>query len=210
MTSITFTEPLWEDTDHSRTYINYIASHVPLTDKTALMNKLNISAEELDQSQTSMMNMANMGNHHNTKLDDFLIYRSLEIYLFWNSFINYLKVPLFRVEDLSTDKNVTVLDEIFRSVGRDPPRHEKVMDIFQAQENQRQQQHQQHQRQRQRRQLLTQQHTRKRIRKGSRIHRPTLTWKEVCRATPENALAFLEMSQSFGYYLDMDVASLCD
>ena len=166
------------------------------------MTQLNISTAELDQSQTSMMNMANMGNHHNTKLDDFLIYRSLEIYLYWNSFINYLKVPLFRVEDLSVDQNMTVLDEIFRSVGRDPPSHSKVLDILKAQESQRQQQH--------RRQLLTQQHVRKRIRRGSRIHRPTLTWKEICRATPQNAEAFLRMSQSFGYYGDMDVSSVCD
>lgn len=186
------------------------------------MTKLNISSHEMDD--TTRHNMANMGNHHNPKLDDFLIFRSLEIFLHWNGFINLLQVPMFRVEDLSLQQNVTVLDEIFRSVGKDAPSHDKVRDILQAQDQQRHQQHQrqlqqqrqselerqQQQQQQQHRGLLTQQRPRKRIRKGARIHRHALSWTEICRASPDLATSFLEMSQSFGYYADKEVATLCE
>ena len=243
LTSIAFTEPLWEDSESSHTYIDFISSHVPLSNKTTLMDQFNITSQELpsdDSSNSFHINMANMGNHHNPKLDDFLIYRALEIYLYWNSYINYLRVPIFRVEDLSLDHNVTVLDEIFRSIGRNPPSHEKVLDILKAQRQQhrhhrralrrlqQQQQQQQEEEEMQlkqpqlteqlpsaskdRRQLVKQQLPRKRIRKGSRIHRPSLSWEEICRAgkNTDMAQSFLIMSQSFGYYQDMDVTTLCD
>ena len=209
LTSIAFTEPLWEDTVHSKNYINFIASHVPLTNKSAFMTNMNISQAELED----VLEHRTMSTTRSPKLDDFLIFRSLEIYLYWHGFINYLNVPIFRLEDLAVDKNVTVLDEIFRSIGRAPPPHDKVMSILNAQEAQRNQLHRERRQRELRRQLQQTPeglHKRgKRIRKGARIHRPTLTWEEICRASPKKAKSLLKMSHSFGYYLDMDVESVC-
>ncbi|CAB9506465.1 expressed unknown protein [Seminavis robusta] len=207
LTSIAFTDPLWEDSDHSRIYMNYIASHIPISNKTVLMAQFNITKEELE----GVMQHRTIAMNRNPKLSHFLIFRGLEIYLYWQGFINYLNVPIFRLEDLAVDKNVTILDEIFRSVGRDPPSHQRVIQVLEAQQIKRHE----HQRRRElRRQLQLGAYKGNargdRIRKGSRIHRATLTWEELCEVSEKKALSMLKMSQSFGYYLDVDRATLCN
>jgi len=236
LTSIAFTEALWEDTERSKTYIEYISRHVPLTSKSTLMERFNITQQEMEQLlQNQFLRMVQptaAQDHNNSKFDHFRIYRALEIYMHWHGFINQLNVPLFRLEDLyatvntnaNTTKmtNVTILDEIFRSIGLVPPPHEKVVDLLTAPQNQL------HQR-RHRKLLLQQQHQQqqlvlgrklekvtplpkrgKRIRKGARIHRSTLTWEEVCRTSVPMAKSLLKMSQSFGYYKELKVRTLCD
>jgi len=46
LTSLAYTEPLWEDTAQSRHYIQYISKHVPLSNATTLCQSLDISPEE--------------------------------------------------------------------------------------------------------------------------------------------------------------------
>ena len=175
------------------------------------MAKFNISTAELED----VLEHRTITEDRNVKLDNFLIWRGLEIYLYWNGFINHLNVPIFRIEDLAIDKNLTVLDEIFQSVGRDPPNPNVVMDILNAQEaahNRRRRlrrqirQHRQHRR----RHLQTAYTRTKRIRKGSRIHRPQLTWNELCRVSESKAKSFLKMAHSFGYYLDTSLDAICE
>jgi hypothetical protein len=73
--------------------------------------------------------------NNNNKLDKFLIYRGMEIYLHWHGFINYLNIPIFRPEDLTVQKNVTVLEEIFKSVGMTPPRRQDVLAFLNHKDN---------------------------------------------------------------------------
>jgi len=225
LTSIAFTEPLWEDSDHSRNYIDYVSSHIPLTNKTTLMRRFGISEDELEDVLHHRM----MNKNRNPKLEQFLIYRGLEIYLYWHGFINELNVPVFRLEDVTVDKNVTILDNVFRSIGREGPSHEKVFAMLEAQEEhldphvllqpkqatpQSQSQNQTQLPQNRRRlsfgandlQLTTRG---SRIRKGSRLHRETLSWQEICRVSRHKARSLLRMSQSFGYYMDIYRESLC-
>jgi hypothetical protein len=202
LTSIAFTDPLWEDSDHSRIYVEHISRHIPITNKTTLMARFNISDHELE----GVMEHRTIAMNRNPKLSRFLIHRGLEIYLYWNGFINYLNVPVFKLEDLAADKNVTILDEMFRSVGYDPPNHAKILQVLDAQEVKRHEHH--------RRRLAELRHyqgnTRGyRIRKGSRIHRDTLTWKEICAVSLTKAHALLKMSHSFGYYTDVPEEGLC-
>lgn len=207
LTSLAFTDPLWEDTDHSKIFMGYIASHVPMTNRSALLQKFDISPTELEDV---LAHRSMETENRNVKLDNFLIWRGLEIYLYWHGFINHLNVPIFRIEDLAIKKNLTVLDEIFKSVDLPPPNHDKVKAILNAQEAA-------HHKRRLRQTLhqgsrrLQNAYARtKRIRKGSRIHRSQLTWDELCRVSEVKAKAFLKMSHSFGYYLDISLDSLCE
>lgn len=206
LTSIAFTDPLWEDSEHSRIYIEYISSHIPISNKTMLMTRFNISDQDLE----GVMQHRTIAMNRNIKLSQFLIYRGLEIYLYWHGFINYLNVPVFRLEDLAADKNLTILDEMFRSVGYGPPNHAKVLQVLDAQEAKRNAQHRRRLAELRQLQSGYQGNTRgHRIRKGSRIHRDTLTWKEICAVSLTKAHALLKMSHSFGYYTDVGEEGLC-
>ena len=207
LTSIAFTDPLWEDSDHSKTYIQFISSHIPISNKTALMTRFNISYQDLE----GVMQHRTVAMNHNPSLSRFLIFRGLEIYLYWNGFINYLNVPIFRLEDLADDKNVTILDEMFRSVGYNPPNHHKVLQVLDAQEGKRKEHHKQRRHLAKRKlQIGSAENARGHpIRKGSRIHRGTLTWQEICEVSLIKARALLRMSHSFGYYTNLPEDGLC-
>ena len=225
LTSLSFTEPLLEDTDESRSYMKYVSKHIQVSNQTDVRQILGISDDEWNQ-RTNTMNDSN-GTTINTvapmseKIHNFLVYRGMEIYLHWHGFINYLDVPIFRLEDLSEKKNVTVLDEVFYSVGMKPPRQEDVMAYLDAQ-----QQKKKDQQNRRRRRLLAagaggDEETRRRKRykdwkthnmqlhKNERDHRDTLDWTEVCRVDQQKAKEMLKMSQSFGYYKDLKEKTLC-
>lgn len=227
LTSLAFTDPLWEDSDQSKVYMGYISSHIPITDKPTLMAKFNISEDDLE----GVLEHRTHTEKRNPKLDNFLIWRGMEIYLYWHGFINYLHVPIFRIEDLAIEKNVTVLNEIFQSIGMDPPDKHKVLSVLDAQHRKRLRRQRQRKllaarnrvlkalknaqrgrrrlRQRKRKLQVAYQRT-KRIRKGSRIHRPQLTWDELCAVSVKKAKAMLKMSHSFGYYMEDSVDGICE
>lgn len=197
LTSLAFTEPLLEDSEASMQYISYVSNHIQLSNSSSLRTLFDIGSEEWE----SRRNMTESEKIHN-----FLTYRGMEIWLNWHGFINFLNAPIFRLEDLSLKKNVTVLDEIFRSVGIAPPRHAEVLRFLNAQEEQ-----QNHQRQRQRRLSLGRDRTKIKtvLHKNERQHREILTWGELCRVNRANTLSMLQMSQSFGYYLELNQDTLC-
>ena len=223
LTSLSFTEPLLEDTDESKGYMRYISKHIPVTNQTYARQKLSISDEEWDQRSNHNPTISNEtvmeAVPESEKIHKFLIYRGMEIYLHWHGFINYLNVPIFRLEDLSEKKNVTVLDEVFYSVGMKPPRHEDVLAYLNVQE--------QKKKDRQHRRRLVgvgadgEKETGKRKRyrdfkihsmqlhKNERDHRDTLGWIELCHVDPQKAREMLKMSQSFGYYKDLKENTLC-
>jgi hypothetical protein len=196
LTSLAFTEPLLEDSEASKQYIGYVSKHIQLSNSSSLRALFGITSEEWE----SRRNMTT-----SEKIHKFLTYRGMEIWLHWHGFINYLNVPIFRLEDLSLKKNVTVLDEIFHSVGIKPPRHSEVLRFLDAQENQ--QSHHRH-----RRLTLGRDRTKIKIalHKNEREHRDLLKWSELCRVNKANTLAMLKMSQSFGYYMELNQDTLCD
>jgi hypothetical protein len=195
LTSLAFTEPLLEDSEASMEYISYVSNHIQLSNSSSLKTLFGISSKEWE----SRRNMT-----ESEKIHKFLTHRGMEIWLHWHGFINYLNVPIFRLEDLSLKKNVTVLDEIFHSVGIEPPRHDEVLRFLNGQEDKQN-------RQRQRRLRLDRDRTKlkTRLHKNEREHREILTWGELCRVNKANALAMLQMSQSFGYYLELNQGTLC-
>ena len=212
LTSLSFTEPLLEDTDESVSYINYVSKHIQVSNQTELRQFLRITDEEWDQRTATNGTMSK-------RIHKFLIYRGMEIYLHWHGFINYLDVPIFRLEDLSEKKNVTVLDEVFYSVGLKPPPHQKVMSFLDAQEKK--QEKEGHRRRllaaggggnegvRRKKRGKDRNVSSKQLHKNEREHRATLDWKELCHVNKRKAREVLKMSQSFGYYLDLDEDTLC-
>lgn len=204
LTSLAFTEPLLENDLESTRYVNYIAKHVHLSDNKILREFFKIDDNDWENR---------VNGTYNENIHKFLVYRGMEIYLHWHGFINHLNVPVFRLEDLSVDKNVTVLDEVFYSVGMTPPRHVLVKAFLDAQEE----------KQNDWRQLTegSSVHRRQRgtdvvnggikveLHKNARDHRETLTWAEVCDVNKRKARALLTMSQSFGYYPNLDAETLC-
>jgi len=213
LTSLAFTEPLLEDSDTSKKYIDYVSRHIELSNQTALRKLYDISDSEWsDRSKIT-------NGVRNEKIQKFLIHRGMEIYLHWHGFINYLDVPIFRLEDLSEKNNATVLDEVCQSVGLKPPLHSEVVSFLKAQENENHQhrnrflqatdggdsgtQHSQKQRGQNVAFLSKQMH------KDERKHRSDLDWKEICLVSKSKAIEMLRMSHSFGYYSDLKEATLC-
>lgn len=155
LTSIAFTEPL-EDAR----YTKYLKRHIHLQDQTT------ITSSTIKRDKT------------------FLIHRGLEFYLQWHAFIVSLKVPIYRLEDLVVAQNMTVLDEIFWSMGKEPPSHDKAKKLIN--------------RFRRRRRLARSKATA--INKNHREHRETLRWPELCKVDVSLARQLLKLSRSFGYY----------
>ena len=192
LTSLAFTEPLLEDSETSMRYLRYISNHISLSNSSSLRDTLQIRAEEWESRSSSATS---------EKIDAFLIYRGMEIWLHWQGFINYLNVPIFRLEDLSVKKNVTVLDEVFHSVGINPPPHDEVLKYLNGQDDQ--------QRQRRMESSRGRHETKSALFRNERQHREKLSWVELCHVHQEKARAMLEMSQSFGYYMGLNKDNLC-
>mmetsp|Transcript_8166 Transcript_8166/g.10666 ORF Transcript_8166/g.10666 Transcript_8166/m.10666 type:complete len:126 (+) Transcript_8166:473-850(+) len=83
-------------------FTKYLKRHIHLQDQTTITNSTRKKDERL------------------------MIHRGLEFYLQWHAFILLLKVPIYRLEDLVVAQNMTVLDEIFLSMGKEPPSHDKA------------------------------------------------------------------------------------
>ena len=105
------------------------------------------------------------------------MYRGMEFYLQWNRFILSLNVRRFKLEDLVVDHKLSILDDIFRSIGKEPPSHEKALEVIE------------HDR-------------RRRLHTNSREHRSTLQWEELCKISPQLTQEFLQLSHTLGYYED--------
>ena len=213
LTSLAFTEPLLEDSLASERYLGYITKHIHLTNATKLKNFFHITDEEW---------AGRTDGTYNEKIDKFLIYRSMEIYLHWHGFINYLNVPIFRLEDLSVQKNITVLDEVFHSVGMTPPRHVLVQAFLDAQPKEQNdwnwrrrllEANQQGPPPQQNRRLKLGRDqnggVKMQLHKNERDHRAALKWSEICWVNKRKARELLKMSQSFGYYPNLDPETLC-
>ncbi|CAB9505786.1 expressed unknown protein [Seminavis robusta] len=197
LTSMAFTEPLLEDTAKSDQYVKYVSKHIHLSNQSTLRDFFRITPDEWETR----------ANHTDSeKMHKFLVYRGMEIYLHWHGFINYLNVPIFRLEDLAVDKNVTVLDEVFHSVGIQPPRHSEVMSYLEAQEYKREQYQNRRRRLKKGRDRFR---SKKDLHKDEREHRETLNWRELCHVDKRKARDLLKMSQSFGYYQELDEETLC-
>ena len=159
LTSIAFTEPLFR-----QDYESYLQRHINLT-----------SPSDMDFAEQPEAPRSNRQASNN-------IYRALEFYLQWHTFIDSLQVPIFRLEDLVED--ISVVDKIFASVGRAAPNHNVTQHFLS--ENKRQ-----------RRRLA-------KVNTNQRSHRAVLQWEELCRVHVEMANRVLELSQRYGYYKEIE------
>lgn len=155
LTSIAFTEPLTESSYHQ-----YLQRHISLPD-------MNTS---FDEKMTSK-------KERNSKR----ILISLQFYLQWHAFIASLNVPMFRIEDLVEEKNMTIIDEIFRTLDQTPPNHDEIVHLIDDEK----------------------------LKSNQRPHRKTLTWSELCEVDVNLTKQLLEMSQFYGYYHDISNDRLC-
>ena len=163
LTSIAFTEPLVD-----QKYLDYLQRHISLSDSNATVPVL------MDPSQN---------------LEQILIRRALEFYLQWHTFIQSLRVPMFRLEDIVERKNMTAVYEIFRSINKTIPEDDKILGLMDEDAS-------------------INIAKKKRI-NNQREHREVLNWTELCKVDIELTKRFLEMSRSFGYYQDILPDELC-
>lgn len=162
LTSIGFTEPLFQ-----ADYESYLQRHVTLTNASGMVFT----------KKPSPSNRQAAAN----------IFRALEFYLQWHEFIDSLHVPMFRLENILEDANVTVIDSIFESIGQKPPDHNTT--LYYLQENQR----------RRRRRRLVQ----AKINMNQRKHREMLQWQELCEVHEGMTRRVVELTQTYGYYREV-------
>lgn len=104
-----------------------------------------------------------------------LLQQGLEFYTQWHEFIETLNLPRFRLEDLTEDHDLDLLDEIFASMDLPPPNHKKAMRLLEG------------------------------VHKtNSRKHRPTLEWWELCHANTTLTHKFFKLAKGWGYYPELE------
>lgn len=132
-------------------------------------------------------------------LQQFLLYRGLEFYLQWHTWIASLQLPRFQLEKLTVQHDLTILDAILESMGKprlDQEAQAKARTILANAAQPKQQQGRQ-------RGLATKQESEAYASTNSRRHRATVTWKELCAVSVQMTISFLERSHAFGYYLEI-------
>ncbi|CAB9510455.1 expressed unknown protein [Seminavis robusta] len=188
LTSIAFTEPIQGDKDP--TYFKYIDKHISLTPNGPLMR------QQIQQQQHTKNNF-----NKETLQERFLIHRGLEFYLQWQRNLLSLSLPRFSLEDLTVHHNYTVIHDMFRVLKRKPPSDQRIDALVHKMRRRR---HLRQTLQQQRRRSLQQKHT------NSRKHRSTLQWEELCLVSKNMTRQFLQLSQVYGYYRELEPATVCD
>jgi hypothetical protein len=200
LTSIAFTEPLnqMDYASGSPAYLRFLRRHIKITKFQRFIQKIHeqkATERKERRKQGILYRLWQSPRFHPPQpvptlselQNDHLIYSAMEFYLHWQHMILDLQIRRYQLEEIVQRQNLTILDEIFQSIGRTPPNHEQVRTVLS--------------RKRRRRRLQA-------IDTNRREHRDTLKWSELCRVDVELAQQFLDMSHTFGYYLQKEKACL--
>ena len=186
LTSLAFTEPLNGTTYQSRMDLRYLNRHITLTPIQRVKDTIRMEARrKLPEEEVASR---------------FLIYRGMEYYNAWHNFILKLNVPRFSLEDLTVYQNYTILNDVFKVLGRPPPSSAKVQALVADLRRRRTRQRRLRSEAASTTVLQEKNHT------NSRTHRSTIEWEELCQVSQQLAEQFLQLSHQLGYYLDKEQA----
>lgn len=204
ITSIAFTEPL-DDTPYNSegpsSYLAYLRRHIYLTDRKTIENL--IQQKHQQQRNPILLSSGDHGNRTEPppRRDEpdihskFLIYRGLEFYIQWHTFILQLQIPRIALEDLTVHGAFDHgLHDIFRALEMPLPSHDRVVKLISTL--------------RRRRHLTQESQKKQKQHTNSRHHRSILQWEELCATSVSLTRDFLSLCHDLGYYENM--TSVCD
>lgn len=175
LTSIAFTEPLKDtpyNSEGTRSYLTYLRRHIHLTDR-------DVIEQELQHASSTSSNQNETEWQRDSK---FLMYRGMEFYIQWHTFLLDLHLPRISLEDLTVQQDLEGLNDIFLALGLPIPSPDRVAALISGL----------------RRSRRLAEHT------NSRNHRPLLTWEELCRVSVALTQTFLSLCHDLGYYEDLE------